>query len=142
MDYRWATHADPDLLVLQLPPAPVVREDTAYDAMKSLFAQRGFRPVEATDRLDLRAANGCSFTRTGPDAAELLVAIGPRVGASRIPLTSLDPSWLDRAVAAEQVAVVLTDAAIDDDGATGRELLRRDAEAGGVRAALVPVSSP
>jgi hypothetical protein len=139
-DYRWATHDDPDFLALQLPPAPVVRGEVAHDAMKALFAQRGFRAVEEAERLDLRAANGCSFTRTGADAAELLVAIGERVGASRIPLTGLDPVWLDRVLAADQVAVLLTDAAVTDDGTTTRELLRRDVDAGGVRAAWVPVA--
>jgi hypothetical protein len=139
-DYRWATHSDPDFLVLQLPPAPVVKDGVAHDAMKALFAQRGFRPVEEADRLDLRAANGCSLTRTGPSSAELLVAIGQVVGASRIPLTGLDPGWLERTVSAGHAGVLLADAAIDDDGTTSRELLRRDVDAGGVRAALVPVA--
>jgi len=138
-DYRWATHADPDLLVLQLPPAPVYAAGAAHDAMKALFAQRGFRPVDEADRLDLRAANGCSLTRTGRDAAELLVTIGDRVGASRIPLTGLDPEWLDRAVALGHAAVLVADSSIADDGSTSRDLLRRDVDAGGVRAALVPV---
>lgn len=139
-DYRWATHADPDFLALQLPPAPVVRGDVAHDAMKTLFAQRGFRPVDEAERLDLRAANGCSFTRTGPGSAELLVAIGDRVGASRIPLTDLDQDWLGRVVTAGQVAVLLTEAAVAEDGTTSRELLRRDVDAGVVRAALVAVA--
>ncbi|SDD15268.1 hypothetical protein [Nocardioides lianchengensis] len=139
-DYRWATHADPDFLVLQLPPVPVVHESVAHDAMKALFAQRGFRPVDEADRLDLRAANGCALTRTGLTDLELLVAIGEQVGASRIPLTDLDPAWLDRAVALGHAAVLVADASIADDGSTSRELLRRDVEAGGVRAALVPVA--
>lgn len=139
-DYRWATHDDPDFLALQLPPAPVVRGEVAHDAMKALFAQRGFRPVDEAERLDLRAANGCSFTRTGPASAELLVTIGSKVGASRIPMDGLDPAWLERAVGAAQVAVLLTETAVDDDGTTTRALLRRDVDAGGVRAALVPVA--
>lgn len=140
LDYRWATHADPDLLALQLPPVPVVRGDSAHDAMKALFAQRGFRPVEEAERLDLRAANGCALIRTGPGDAELVVTIGARVGASRIPFEGVDPAWLARAVETGQAAVLVVDAAVRDDGTTSRELLRRDAEAGGVRAALVPVT--
>lgn len=139
-DYRWATHSGPDFLVLQLPPAPVFTAGAAHDAMKALFAQRGFRPVEEAERLDLRAANGCSLTRTGPQAAELLVAIGTVTGASRIPLTDLDEDWLSRVVAEGHAAVLLADAAIGADGSTSRELLRRDVDAGGVRAALVPVA--
>lgn len=138
--YRWAAHSDPDFLVLQLPPAPVVNGGVAHDAMKALFAQRGFRPVEEADRLDLRAANGCAITRTGPATAELLVAIGQVVGASRIPLTDLDPRWLDRSVTLGHAAVLIADAAIGDDGSTSQEVLRRDVDAGGVLAALVPVT--
>jgi hypothetical protein len=141
LDYRWATHADPDLLALQLPPVPVVRGEVAHDALKALFSQRGFRPVDEAERLDLRAANGCALLRTGPHDAELLLTIGERVGASRIPFEDIDPAWLARAVDAGQAAVLLVDAAVTDDGRTSRELLRRDAEAGGVRAALVPVSA-
>lgn len=139
-DYRWATHADPDFLVLQLPPAPVFTGGAAHDAMKALFSQRGFRPVEEADRLDLRAANGCALTRTGPHQAELLVAIGTVTGASRIPLSGLDEDWLARVVAEGHAAVLLADASIDEDGRTSRDLLRRDVDAGGVRAALVPAS--
>ncbi|WP_244928346.1 hypothetical protein [Nocardioides sp. W7] len=137
-DYQWATHADPDLLVVQLPAVSVVRGPGAHDAMKALFARRGFRPVAETDQLDLRAANGCSLTRTGPGSAELLVVIGDQVGASLMPLAGLDPAWLERAVELGHTAVLVADAAIADDGTTSRELLRRDAAAGGVLAALVP----
>lgn len=138
--YRWATHADPDFLVLQLPPVPVPSGagPGARDAMKALLARRGFRAVAQADRLDLRAANGCALTRTGSGGAELTVSIGDQVGASRIPLPGIDADWLDRAIRLGHAAVLVADTAVDDDGATSQERLRRDVDAGGVLAALVP----
>ena len=136
---RWAVHSGPDLLALQLPPVPA-SAGGAHDAMKALFVRRGFRPVAEADELDLEGSNGCALTRLGPASAELLVTIGARVGASRIPLTGVDPAWLERAVGAGQAAVLLVEAAVRDDGTTTREDLRRDAAAGGVLAALVPVA--
>ena len=136
---RWATHRSPDFLVLQLPPVPVVSGDRPRDAMRTLFERRGFHAVAPTFELDLQPANGCALTRTGPDSAELLLRIGVD-GASRVPLTDLDGAWLTRAVTQGQAAVLLAEAAVGEDGTTTREALRRDAEAGAVLAALVPVA--
>lgn len=139
-EIRWATHARPDFLVLQLPPVPVVSGDRSRDAMKTLLTQRGFRPVVQTDDLDLQPANGCALTRLGATGAELVLRIGA-AGASRIPLTDLDPGWLDRAVREGQAAVLLAEAAVRADGTTSREDLRRDVDAGVVLAALVPTAA-
>lgn len=136
-EVRWATHAGPDFLVLQLPPVPVVQGGGAHDAMKKLFALRGFRPVAQTDDLDLQPANGCLLTRTGRTRAELLLRIGGQ-DASRIPLHSLDHAWLARAVRGGQVAVLLAEAAVGADGTVTRADLLRDVDAGVVLAALVP----
>ncbi len=137
-ELRWATNTDPDFLVLQLPPVPATTGGGAHDAMKALFVRRGFRPIHETDELDLRAANGCALTRLGPVGAELLVTIGDRVGASRIPLNGIDPAWLERVVEAGHAGVLLVESAVRDDGTTTREDLRRDVVAGAVLAALVP----
>lgn len=137
-EYAWATNADPDVLVLQLSPLPVFTVGGSHDAMKLLFAQRGFRPMARAEVLDLGAANGCVLSRTGPRSAELLVSIGDRVGASRIPFPDLDPQWLGRVVASGHAAVLLVDAAVSEDGTTTRDRLRRDVDAGGVLGALVP----
>jgi hypothetical protein len=136
-EVRWATHAGPDFLVLQLPPVPVVQGDGAHDAMKKLFALRGFRTVVQTDDLDLRPANGCALTRTGRTRAELLLRLGDQ-GASRIPMHGLDRAWLARAVKAGHAAVLLAEAAVGAAGTVTREDLRRDVDAGVVLAALVP----
>lgn len=137
-EVRWATHTGPDFLALQLPPVPVDRGGAAHDAMKRLFALRGFRVVEQTDELDLQPGNGCLLTRVGRTRAELLLRLGGQ-DASRIPLHGLDRTWLSRAVASGQAAVLLTEAAVCADGTVTRDDLRRDVDAGGVLAALVPV---
>lgn len=139
-DLRWATHSGPDFLVLQFPPVPVVTQAGAHDAMRALLGQRGFQPVAETDDLDLRPANGCALTRLGPASAELLVTIGGRVGASRIPLADIDEAWLARAVDNGHAAVLAAESAVGSDGTTSREAVRRDVDAGGVVAALVPVA--
>jgi hypothetical protein len=138
-DLPWATHAEPDFLVLRFPPVPVVTGGGAHDAMRALLARRGFRPVAETDDLDLRPANGCLLTRLGATGAELLITIGGRVGASRIPLDGIDEAWLARAVDAGHAAVLAVDSAVRLDGTTSREAIRRDVDAGGGVAALVPV---
>lgn len=136
--YQWAINTEPDFLVLQFPPVPVAAGAGAQDAMKALLALRGFRSVTEADELDLRAANGCLLTRLGPASAELLITIGERVGASRIPLPDVDPAWLERAVDAGHAGVVVVSSAVRLDGTTTKEALRRDIDAGGVLAALVP----
>lgn len=140
--YRWATHAKPDFLVLQLPALPIRTGGGARDAMKALLTMRGFVGLEQTDELDLRPANGCLLTRLGPTSAELLVTISERMGASRIALEGLDAEWLARAVDGGDTAVLVVESAIADDGSTTRAELRRDAAAGGVLAALVPSGDP
>lgn len=130
-DVRWATHSDPDFLALQLEPG------APRDAMRALLGLRGFVEVAETDDLDLRVAQGCSLTRSGPGVAELLVLVSARLGATSVPLVDVDPAWLARVVEARQAAVLLVGAAVRADGSTDRELLRRDVEDGGVLAALV-----
>ena len=127
-----ATHAAPDFLALQL----TARDPRAKEAMRALLGARGFRLVEETDDLDLQPANGCLFTRLDVLDAELLVTVGS-TGASRIPLTGLDPAWLERAVSSGHAAVLLVDAAVRD-GSVSRVDLQADVAAGGVLAALVP----
>jgi len=141
-DYRWATNTEPDFLVLQLPVLPVVDEAGPRDAMRSLFALRGFLSVSGTDQLDLQASNGCLFTRLGPQQAELLVTISEQVGVSRIPMHDLDPAWLTRVVENAHVGVLLVSTAVLEDGTTTKDDLRRDVDAGVVTAALVPSSDP
>jgi len=136
---RWATHAAPDFLALQLDGA-TGGPDGARDAMRALLEMRGFTVLPASDELALEAASGCSLTRTGPASAELLVRVSARVGATSVPLVGLDPDWLAAAVDAGQSAVLLTTSAVSADGTTSREALRRDVEAGGVLAALVPTA--
>jgi hypothetical protein len=139
--YEWATHSEPDFLALQLPPVPVVEGGgRAHDALKALFVQRGFRAVTEGDDLGLQPSNGCLLTRAGATALELLVTVGPRVGASRMTLTELDPAWVARVVAAGHVAVLIVDSAVGADGTTSRASVRRDVEAGGVLGALVPAA--
>jgi len=140
--YRWATHAKPDFLVLQLPPLPIRSGGGTRDALKALFALRGFVSVEQTDELDLQPASGCLLTRLSPTSAELLVTISERMGASRIALVDLDPEWLTRAVQSGDTAVLVVESAVSEDGTTSRDDLRRDATAGGVLAGLVPSSDP
>lgn len=140
--HEWATHTEPDFLALQLPPVPVADGGGgAQDAFRTLLAQRGFRAVTEGDELGLRPSNGCLLTRTDARSLELLVTIGPRVGASRMPLPGLDQAWVARVVEAGHVAVLVVDSAVRDDGTTTREGLRRDVEAGGVLGALVPTSA-
>ena len=138
--YEWATHSEPDFLALQVPPVPVNVGGGAQDALKALLVQRGFRAVTEGDELGLGAANGCLLTRTDATTVELLLTIGPRVGASRMELTDLDPAWVARAVASEHAAVLVVDSAVLPGGATSREALRADVAAGGVLGALVPCS--
>jgi hypothetical protein len=141
--YQWATHSTPDFLALQVPPVPVVVGDRrAQDALKLLLGQRGFKPVTEDDELGLGASNGCLLTQTGPASLELLVTIGARVGATRLPIDRLDPAWVERVVAAGHVALLVVDSAVRADGTTSRADLRRDVEAGGVLGALVPSSAP
>lgn len=141
--YQWAVHADPDFLALQLPPVPVVDGDGdgAHDALKALLTRRGFALVTEGDDLGLRPSSGCLLTRTGPASMELLVTVGARVGASRFPLTALDPAWVERTVDLGHAAVLVVESAVGPDSTTDREALRADVEAGGVLGALVP-SSP
>ena len=139
--YQWAVHSAPDFLALQLPPVPVVEGDSAHDALKALLVRRGFAVVTPGDDLGLRPSSGCLLTRTGPASLELLVTVGPRVGASRFPLTGLDPAWVERTVDAGHAAVLVVETAVGPDSTTDREALRADVEAGGVLGALVP-SSP
>lgn len=140
--YRWAAHAKPDFLVLQLPPLPIRTGGGARDALKALFVLRGFVAVEQADELDLQPANGCLLTRLTPTSAELLVSISARMGASRIALSDLDPQWLARAVESGDTAVLVVESAVADDGTASQDDLRRDAAAGGLLAALVPSSDP
>jgi hypothetical protein len=140
--YEWATHSEPDFLALQVPPVPVAVGGRAQDALKSLLLTRGFRAVTEGDELGLGASNGCLLTCTDPTTFELLVTIGPRVGASRMLLTGLDPAWVGRVVAAGHAGVLVVDSAVLSDGTTSREALRADVEAGGVLGALVPSSTP
>jgi hypothetical protein len=137
-DYRWAINAEPDFLVLRLPPVPVSADGGSHDAMKALFARRGFQQISEADELDLGPANGCSLTRVDPTSAELLVRIGDSVGASRIPLPDIDSAWLARVIDNGHAAVLVVDTAVRADGTTTKEDLRRDIDAGGVLAALVP----
>ena len=148
--YQWAVHSSPDFLALQLPPVPVVDGDRAHDALKALLTRRGFATVApGGDDLGLRPSSGCLLTRTGPASMELLVTIGPRVGASRFPLTGLDPAWVERAVDAGHAAVLVVETSVrpaqdpadDTAGTTDRASLRADIEAGGVLGALVPSSA-
>lgn len=134
-DYRWAINVEPDFLVLQL---PVVAGGGSADSLKALFARRGFRALAETDELDLRPANGCLLTRVDQRSAELLVTISDRVGASRIPLTGIDPAWLARVVDDGHAGVLVVATAVRADGTTTKEDLRRDVDAGVVLAALVP----
>ena len=127
-----ATHSSPDFLALQL-TAPDAR---VVEAMRGLFAVHGFDPVVESDDLDLRPARGCLLTRVDLVDAELLLTVGSS-GASRIPLTGLDPGWLERAVTDAQAAVLLVASAVRD-GAVSRAALRSDVDDGVVLAALVP----
>ncbi len=127
-----ATHTSPDFLAVQLGEA----DPRVADAARSLFTARGFRPVVRTDDLDLRPASGCLLTRLGPIDAELLVTVGSD-GASRLPLTGLDPAWLERAVETGQAAVLLVGSAVHE-GAITQADLRSDVDAGVVLSALVP----
>jgi hypothetical protein len=128
--------------VLQLPLLPVVDDAGPRDAMRALFALRGFRAISGTDVLDLRPSNGCLFTRLDASSAELLVTISDQVGVSRIPLTGVDVQWLERVVAEGHVGVLLVSTAVAPDGTTTQEDLRRDVDAGVVHAALVPSGDP
>lgn len=139
--YEWAVHTEPDFLALQVPPVPLEVGGGARDALKTLLGQRGFRPVTQADELGLRASNGCLLTRTAPTELELLVTIGPRVGATRMALTGLDPQWVERVVAMGHVPVLVVDTAVRPDGTTSRDALRADLDAGGVLGALVPSSA-
>jgi hypothetical protein len=131
--YEWATHAEPDFLALQVPPVPL--PDGLGDGFKALLGQRGFEPV--VEGAELGPSSGCLLTPTGPASAELLITVGPRVGASRMPLTGLDPAWLERVVASGHVALLVVETAVAD-GTTSRAALQRDTEAGAVLGALVP----
>ena len=137
-DYRWATHADPDLLVVQLPVLAVVEVGRAHDAMKALFRRRGFKAVTRLDGLKPPVASGVALTRVDDENAELLVHVGDAVGASRIPIPHRDPAWAGRVFGAGQVTVLVADAAVADDGSITEDRLQREVEAGGVLAAVVP----
>jgi hypothetical protein len=136
--YRWAIRADPEFLVVQLPPLAVVGGGQAHDAMKALFLRRGFQGVSRLDELRPPVANGVALTRVDDDAAELLLHVGDSVGASRIPIPHGDPAWASRVFSAGQITVLITNAAVADDGSITDDRLQRDVDAGGVLAAVVP----
>jgi hypothetical protein len=136
--YQWAIHSDPDFLVVQLPPLAVVSNGLAHDALKALFRQRGFRGVSSLDELKPPVANGVALTRVDEDSAELVVRVGDAVGVSRIPIPHRDQAWASRVFAAGELPLLITEAAIASDGSATDDRLRRDVEAGGVLAAVVP----
>jgi hypothetical protein len=136
--YQWAIHSDPDFLVVQLPPLAVVANGLAHDAMKALFKHRGLRGVSSLDELKPPVANGVALTRVDEDNAELVVRVGDAVGVSRIPIPHRDQDWASRVFTAGEIPLLITEAAIANDGSTTDDRLRRDVEAGGVLAAVVP----
>lgn len=136
--YRWAISADPDLLVVQLPAIAAVGGGQAHDAMKALFRHRGFEHVSRLDELVPPVANRVALARLDDDNAELVVHVGDRVGASRIPIPHHDPTWARRVFRAGEIAVLVTDATVAADGSMTEDRLRRDVAAGGVLAARVP----
>lgn len=138
--YRWAVATDPDRLVVQFTPV-ASRAGEGFDAVRRLFAVRGFRPVSPEVVLRPPAAHGCVLQPLGEDRAELIVEIGPRVGASRVPVPHGDPAWAGRVGEAQQVLVLLAEATLDADGELDEERLAADTAAGGVSCALVPVGA-
>lgn len=130
--YTWALRSEPDVLYVQLPG---VAAAGAGDAMQTLFQQRGFEPVEA-DGDGAGVANGCALVRADDEKALLVVSISDRIGATQIPVEHGDAAWSRRVFEAGQVLVVLTRGAVVD-GAVSDEGLQRDAEAGGLSAAVV-----
>ncbi len=155
--YQWAIGSQPDAVYVQLPPVDAAAGGGARDALRTLFRQRGFaepggdrdedapEPVtpSVTQRVgqglegDVGVANGCALVCEDDERALLVVSISDRIGATRIPLPHGDAAWSERVFAEGRALVVLTEDAIDagevtDDG------LARDAEAGGLLAALVP----
>jgi hypothetical protein len=138
-DLRWSVHADPDFLMLQPAPVPAVAHGRPVDVVRELLARRGFRPVERAERLDLGASSGCLLSRGDDGEVGLLVTISERAGATRFVLPGLDPDWWARAVATGHAGVLVTTSTLaEGESALDREALRRDVEAGGVVAALVP----
>jgi hypothetical protein len=136
--FQWAVNAEPDLLVLQFPLFVVEAGGPPRDPVKVLFERRGFRVLSGLEDLDLQAATGCALTATGPESAELVALIAEDGRATRIPVPHGDPAWSARVLAAGHVPVLVTIAAIGDDGLLTRERLQRDVASGGVLAALVP----
>jgi hypothetical protein len=138
-DHTWATHDDPDLLLLQLAPVPTIAGGEPVDVLRALLVRRGFGPLAPGEEVDLRPANGCLLQPAAAGGAELLLVVG-EAGATRIALPDLDPAWWERAVAAGQAAVLVVRTAVLPDGTTTRDDLRRDVDAGVVIAALVPAA--
>jgi hypothetical protein len=136
-DFQWAVNADPDLLVLQFPLFVVEAGGPPRDPVKVLFERRGFRALTGLEDLDLQASNGCALT-TGPETAALVALVADDGRATRIPIPHGDAAWSARILAAGHVPVLVTIAAIGDDGVLTRERLQRDVASGGVLAALVP----
>lgn len=136
--YQWAVTSDPDVLHVQLPPVAVVDGDRVRDALRALFARRGFAALSDPEDLRARAANGCVLRLVDDRSAELVVTISEGVGVTRVPVPHHDPAWSARVLAAGEVTVLVTEAAIDPSGALTPERLAADVAAGGVSLARVP----
>ena len=137
--YDWAVTADPDMLLVQLPPVTGDSDHGPRDALRQLFRLRGFAPVgEDDDPAEVAApASGCAVVPRD-DGAVLVVSISERVGVTQVPVPHGDAAWAERTREAGSVVVLLTEAAVSDHAVTA-DGLRRDVAAGGVSAALVPV---
>lgn len=154
--YQWAIGTRPDTVYVQLPPVDAAAGG-ARDALRALFRQRGFaepggepaegapepvtpavaQPVGQRLEGDVGVANGCALVCEDEERALLVVSISDRIGATRIPLPHGDAAWSERVFAEGRALVVLTEDAIAEGEVTD-EGLARDAEAGGLLAALVP----
>lgn len=134
-DYEWAINSEPDFLLVQFPPLAVTHEGKAVDAMRALFAARGFTRLTSLANAEPPVANGCALSEVDPSAAELVVQIGN--SASRIAVPHHEPEWSARVFREREVLVLVCEAVIEDE-TIGQERLEREVQAGAVLAARVP----
>lgn len=138
--YQWAINREPDFLVIQPAPMPVTGSEPAFDGIRDAFREAGFVPAYGSANPTPVATEMIRFDDMGSQQGRLTVTL-PHGASDSWAIPHGDPVWAHRVRNDGEVLVLVTQAALDEEGTLSQASMDRDVQAGVVLVAKVAVST-